>query len=116
MGQLARDVVLEKQRPRPGGVPVVGSVQAHGPEGGCEAQPDARRQERVRGDPLVSAVGYRPSRVRRRMPRRFWMARSSSPSFLPAQMNTQTAAATVRMLTAVITIPRNVLIAATVAL
>jgi hypothetical protein len=56
-------------------------------------------------------MGYRPSRVRRRMPRRFWMARSSSPSFLAAQMNTQTTAAKVKMLTAAITIPRRVLTA-----
>jgi hypothetical protein len=41
------------------------------------------------------------------------MARSSSPSFLAAQMNSQTTAAKVRTLTAVITIPKNVFIAAT---
>lgn len=45
------------------------------------------------------------------MPRRFWMARSSSPSFLAAQMNTQMTAANVKMLTAASTIPRNVLTA-----
>ena len=54
-------------------------------------------------------VGYRPSRVRRRMPRRFWSARSSSPSFFAAQMNAQATTASVSMLTAAITIPRNVL-------
>jgi len=56
--------------------------------------------------------GYRPSRVRRRMPRRFWMARSSSPSFLAAQTNAQKTTASVNTLTAPRTIPRNVLIAA----
>jgi len=57
--------------------------------------------------------GYRPSRVRRRMPRRFWMARSSSPSFLAAQTNAQKTTASVNTLTAPRTIPRNVLIAET---
>ena len=53
-------------------------------------------------------VGYRPSRVRRRMPRRFWTARSSSPSFLAAQTKAQTTTASVSTLAAVITIPRKV--------
>ena len=54
-------------------------------------------------------LGYGPSRVRRRMPRRFWTARSSSPSFFAAQMNAQTTTASVNTLTAVIAIPRKVL-------
>ena len=41
------------------------------------------------------------------------MARSSSPSFLAAQMNSQMTTASVSRLMAAITIPRNVLIAET---
>ena len=70
-----------------------------------------------RGCSAVRAAGpssaQRPSRVRRRMPSRRWTARSSSPSFLAAQMNSHMTAAKVQTLTAAITIPRNVLIAAT---
>jgi hypothetical protein len=58
------------------------------------------------------SVGYRPSRVRLGMPRRFWTARSSSPSFFAAQMNAQATTASVTTLTAAITIPRKVLTAA----
>jgi hypothetical protein len=54
-------------------------------------------------------TGYGPSRVRRRMPRRFWTALSSSPSFFAAQMNAQMTSASVTTLTAATTIPRNVL-------
>lgn len=54
-------------------------------------------------------VGYRPSRVRRWMPRRFWTARSSAPSFFAAQMNAHATTASVNALTAAITIPRKVL-------
>jgi hypothetical protein len=57
----------------------------------------------------VAWEGQRPSRVRRRMASRLWTARSSSPSFLAAQMNSQMTATRVRMLTAAIRIPRNVL-------
>ena len=57
----------------------------------------------------ASAQGYGPSRVRRRMPRRFWTARSSSPSFFAAQTNAHKTTTSVTTLTAVITIPRKVL-------
>jgi hypothetical protein len=43
------------------------------------------------------------------MPKRFSNARSSSPSFLAAQMNAQATTANVKTLTAAISIPRNVL-------
>ena len=46
------------------------------------------------------------------MPKRFWKARSSSPSFLAAQTNDQATTANVKALTTAINIPRNVLIAA----
>jgi hypothetical protein len=46
------------------------------------------------------------------MPSRFWTARSSSPSFLAAQMKAQTTTASVNTLTAAIRIPRKVLTAA----
>jgi hypothetical protein len=54
-------------------------------------------------------VGYRPSRVRRRMPRCFWTALSSSPSLFAAQTNAQATTASVNTLTAAITIPRKML-------
>lgn len=46
------------------------------------------------------------------MPRRFWKARSSSPSLFAAQMNAQATTAKVTTVTAVITISRKVLKAA----
>jgi len=46
------------------------------------------------------------------MPKRFWKARSSSPSFLAAQINDQATTANVKTLTTAINIPRTVLTAA----
>jgi hypothetical protein len=57
-------------------------------------------------------VGHRPSRLRRRTPKRFWKVRSSSPSFLAAQMNAHATTANVRIEMAAITTPRKVLTAA----
>jgi hypothetical protein len=81
--------------------PIKGFTSPFSAEGLALPPPDAQRER--------CGVGYRPSRVRRRMPRRFWTARSSSPSFFAAQMNAQTTTATVNTLTAAITIPRKVL-------
>ncbi len=71
----------------------------------------AKARSLRRQDPR-SSRRYRPSRVRRRMPRRFCTARSFSPSFFAAQMKAQATTTTVNTLAAAITIPRKVLIPA----